>query len=151
MKEDKYINSPLPSPLCVLKPFFSPTTWHKGEIYHYFLNRKQTQQDSSPWSGDSASALSSSSVCTYLASNEAIYMQMQAWACGYQYQLSELLFHLIKRNLQMKATSLFINPKLSQYCFSIIPNKIANLQMIRYPLQSFVFLLPHCPPRPASE
>ena len=56
------------------------------------------------------SALYSSSVHTDLASNEAIYMQMQAWVCGHQSQLWELLFHLIKRNLHMKATSVFINP-----------------------------------------
>lgn len=53
--------------------------------------------------------LYSSSVHTDLASNEAIYMQMQAWVCGHQFQLWELLFHLIKRNLHMKATSMFIN------------------------------------------
>lgn len=56
------------------------------------------------------SALYSSLVHTDLASNEAIYMQMQAWVCGHQSQLWELLFHLIKRNLHMKATSVFINP-----------------------------------------
>lgn len=56
------------------------------------------------------SALYSSSVHTDLASNEAIYMQMQAWVCGHPSQLWELLFHLIKRNLHMKATSVFINP-----------------------------------------
>lgn len=101
------------TPLCsqaVPPPPFFYQLGRNEKYTTYFLNRKQTQQESSPWSGDSLSALYSSSVPTDLASNEAIYMQMQAWVCGHQSQLWELLFHLIKRNLHMKATSVFINP-----------------------------------------
>ena len=99
-----------PHPFVFSNYLFFKQLGRKENYTTYFLNRKQTQQESSPWSGDSLSALYSSSVHTDLASNEAIYMQMQAWVCGHQSQLWELLFHLIKRNLHMKATSVFINP-----------------------------------------
>ena len=108
-KEYEYVNGQLPSLLCVLQLFFLNSLEERNIPLTFWTGNRHSKKAAHE-AETLLSALYSSSVHTDLASNEAIYMQMQAWMCGHPSQLWELLFHLIKRNLHMKATSVFINP-----------------------------------------